>query len=524
VDPAAELETVRSRLNADLRKADDESFLRLIFAIDSLQNGRANLAAPILRGKYPEAAVGAALPSRSRIHEWELETLANEALAQPYRRFGFGFPTVRLDCNNYDTMVHLTNLLRETENLEYAASGVNVLKEMYRIAARQFEWQRGFFNKTSLYRSAFLFDGPACQQRLTAKTGFSFNELSLAGFCLYTIFNHYAQLDRNLPMDHVGISDSLRNATLELITCSIDEARTAARTQRAGWKWIAYRPSVLRQKPCIGLRYSGKLVIAPLPALILERLSSGIFYDVAADEGGVRNEIGSRFEEYCARLLSLTQRTLRYSREFAYRTKRGDVRTPDILLGESSARWALIECKATRMSFPARYSDTFESERGYGEIAKAVFQIWRYVAHCRLGIAPDTVVPDCTGVVLTLDSWMLMGSGSIYERVYEEARKLAASKEPRVLPADQIPVIFCQIPEWEELLTSSTEQGFRRVLQGAATDEFRGWPLSSIPKRDDDKKKYRYPFRDLHKVVPWWGQLASRGTRRRRPNSSDSVE
>jgi hypothetical protein len=52
------------------------------------------------------------------------------------------------------------------------------------------------------------------------------------------------------------------------------------------------------------------------------------------------------------------------------------------------------------MSFPARYSDTFEVERGYEDIAKAVFQIWRYVAHCRLGTASDTLTDNCVGVVL----------------------------------------------------------------------------------------------------------------------------
>lgn len=524
MEPAAKLGALQRRLSADLRAADDEAFLRLIFAVDALQGGRANLAAPILRGKYPKAAVGASLPSAARIHEWELETLANEALSQPYRRHGFGFPTVHLDCNNYDTIIQLTNLLREVENLEYAVSGVDVLKEMSRIAARQFEWQRGFLNKTSLYRSAFLFGGPACQSRLREKTGFVFNDLSFAGFGLYTIFNNFAQLDRNLPMGQVGISDALRNATLDLISCPIDEARSAARSQRAGWKWIAYRPSILRQKPCVALRYSGKLVLAPLPPLILERLSSGIFYDVASDEGAVRNEIGARFEEYCANLINLTQPKLKYSKEFAYQTKKGEVRTPDIMLGTSSGRWALIECKATRMSFPARYSDDFELERGYGEMAKAVFQIWRYVAHCRLSLAPDTVTADSVGVVLTLDSWMLMRSGSVYQAVINRARELATSKEPRVTAPDQIPVIFCQVPEWEDLLTSSTEQGIRRAIKASASEEFHGWLLSSIPKKEGDRKKYRYPFRDLHKILPWWHQLQGRKAAQRARGSDAETQ
>lgn len=254
---AAELDILRNRLNRALGLVDDEAFLKLVFAIDALQHGRTKVASPLLRGAFPDAAIGAKLPSRLRIHEWELETLANEALAQPVRRFGFGFPEPYVDCSDYNTIARLTNLLRQIENLEYAASGINIYKELYRIAGRQFEWQRGFFNKTLLYRSTFLFGGPECEGRLKSKTGFAFSDLSFAGFGLYAVFNNYVQMDRRLPMGHVGISDELRDSTLELISCSIDEARIAARAQRAQWEWIAYRPSILRQKPCIALRYSG---------------------------------------------------------------------------------------------------------------------------------------------------------------------------------------------------------------------------------------------------------------------------
>ena len=236
------------------------------------------------------------MPSTQRVHEWELETLANEMLAQPLRRFGFGFPEPYVNCANYDTIARLTNLLREIENLEYAASGIHIYKELYRIAGRQFEWQRGFFNRTSLYRSAFLFGGPECGRRLKAKTGFTFDDLAFAGFGLYAVFIHYVQMERRLPMAHVGISDELGDATLELISSPIDEAHSTARSQRAGWEWTAYRPSILRQTPCISLRYSDELIIAPLPALILDRLTSGMFYDVVSEDGRVRNEIGHRFE------------------------------------------------------------------------------------------------------------------------------------------------------------------------------------------------------------------------------------
>ncbi|QNM83585.1 hypothetical protein H8M03_04455 [Sphingomonas sabuli] len=178
-----ELCTLRLRLEHDLQSVDDERFQIAIYAIDALQNSLEAIAGPILNYSYPREAIGAKIPSPSAIYPWELETLANEALAQPYRRFGF-FPNPSLNCSNYASVANLVNILREVENLEYVESGIPVLKEMYRIAGRQFEWQTGFFNKTALYRSGYIFGGSECSRALIDKTGFEFNDLSYCGFCI----------------------------------------------------------------------------------------------------------------------------------------------------------------------------------------------------------------------------------------------------------------------------------------------------------------------------------------------------
>ncbi|QNM83586.1 hypothetical protein H8M03_04460 [Sphingomonas sabuli] len=105
---------------------------------------------------------------------------------------------------------------------------------------------------------------------------------------------------------------------------------------------------------------------------------------------------------------------------------------------------------------------------------------------------------------------MLMGSGAIYDKVYRVARELALTKEPRILPKDQIPVVFCQVSEWEGILTTTTTEGLSFAIKAAATEKYDGWMLSSIPMPEVLRKRYRYPFRDLNAVVPWWHNFRSR--------------
>ena len=78
-----------------------------------------------------------------------------------------------------------------------------------------------------------------------------------------------------------------------------------------------------------------------------------------------------------------------------------------------------MECKATKLTFPAQFADDpiAEAKIGYDEIAKGVFQLWRYFSHARRGIvSTDAVRADAYGMVLTLDTWLVM-SRELQEQV-----------------------------------------------------------------------------------------------------------
>jgi hypothetical protein len=250
-------------------------------------------------------------------------------------------------------------------------------------------------------------------------------------------------------------------------------------------------------------------MIAPLPELIANRVSAGLFYDVIGGGGPVRAEVGGRFERYCHEFLSEMLPGVAFNREWRYRTPRGDIDTPDILM--RSARGAVvvaIECKAARMGIEARFGDDPSAGRGYEEIARGVFQLWRFFAHCRQDLTGSTIEPDGLGLVLTLDEWFAARS-TYLDEILVQANSLADKSGHDILPEDRRAIAFCSISDLEKVLVTATEESLLAVLVDASGDR-RGWILTSLhadtaaPKVDPRD----YPFSEaLNELLPWHAQI-----------------
>jgi len=408
------------------------------------------------------------------------------------------------------------NGLRGLENAEdgLTLKRVSVLKELHRLSQRQFEWQRGFLNMPQLYRSAFIYGGEKTKAFFAENNGFSMDDFTLASFALRTQFMEKPGMLRHIDMSLVGISKTTKNAILDLISIPHGEARDRATALRSGGGHTGYKPSLFREYPCIAF---DDRVFAPLPDLVTLRATTGLFYDVISGSGDVKNEVSGRFEGYCIELLQhmLPSRNVRSS--FKYQLKKGfSVDSPDILVGDDHETVSIIfECKARRMSYEARFSEdpVADVREAYEEMAKGVFQIWRFVSHHRRGIIADgQLCANVKGVVLTLDTWM-SASGIMRDEVFALAQK-RADVDSEITKDDQVPVIFCPITELEEVLNVATEDSFFKAIDEATEGRFQGWMLWGVHQEvasdlgiDND-----YPFKNrIGEVLPWWDQLEDIG-------------
>lgn len=161
--------------------------LELLWATHALQSDRVGAARAVLGSSFQPEAATTDIPSQFAIYKWELETLVNELLTIPKQPVKRGGTEKNTSCRSFTAALAMARALRELENQEYGtgSKSSDVLKEMYRIAGRQFDWQRGFSNVPQFYRSAFIFGGPECSKYLSETHGTSLEEMSLVGFAIF---------------------------------------------------------------------------------------------------------------------------------------------------------------------------------------------------------------------------------------------------------------------------------------------------------------------------------------------------
>jgi hypothetical protein len=345
-------------LDYRLSLADDEGLLTMLWALSALQSGRSDLGLQYLDNVPSEAAVEG-LTNTLSIYPWELETLANELLRVPKNQAFRMFPT-----RDWGATADLVRTLRYLENADYGSRRrtIDIWTEMGRISARQFEWQRGsFFNIPELYRSVFIYGEGSTAEHIYNKVGATVEDLTLMGFALMAGFlsePHLRPMADASLLAHLGLSMERQERILKLFAKPISDLRIEAKTKRSEDVGVAYRPSVLRSHPCVLAGIRNRRMYAPVPELIAQRVSSGLFYDAVTGGGDMRKEYGKRFETYVHALMSHSLPEARWEPEFKYRTRLGPHDSPDVMLLEGDGAIRLVvECKAHRIRFEARFGD-----------------------------------------------------------------------------------------------------------------------------------------------------------------------
>ena len=503
----------RKKLDKLLGAAGDEEFIQLLWATHALQSDYADAARKyILPDTIPKGAITTDITGKFAVQKWEIETLANELMTVPKAKPTKNGVTRKLCCDHFQASIDCVKWLRKLENVEYRIQKKpkEILIEMGRIAARQFDWQRGYVNVPQFYRNAFVYGQGECATYFEQQHGITLNRFSQIGFMLFVSFTNSPVVWNDGSWAKLDVIWEEVEKVLALIALPFSEAVKLALKERKKIIHTADKPSVLRQTPCLRFGSNGERIRAPLPELILERVTSGVFYDVVGGGGPIRDDYGRRFEEYCARYLSDTLPGFDWEREFNYRKKPNDFDTPDILCSEAGQLIIALECKATRMSQEAMFGRDPIAARGYQDLTKAVFQLWRFFSHCRRGYVGRSISDEAVGVILTLDNWLILAD-TLRKRVLEDAVKLANEKDPNITELDRRPIVFVAVLELERALSAATEATFKEAVLKSNSKEFWGWRLDGILGEllgDVEHEERGYPYADdLGRLLPWWDEM-----------------
>ena len=184
--------------------------------------------------------------------------------------------------------------------------------------------------------------------------------------------------------------------------------------------------------------------------------------------------------------------------------------SPDVLIRDQGKVVIVAECKATKLTYLAQFAeDPFEAaQKQYTQLAKGVFQLWRFFSHLRRGLVKEDLSTDCHAVVVTLDAFMQMARDP-QNKMFAEANALA-DEDGNITPEDRKHVVICPISEFESVLSWATEDSLLASLKASNEEKYQGWTLRNIHRDTGADKEFGkqklYPF-DLENVLPWWNRF-----------------
>ncbi|WEJ11574.1 hypothetical protein N0Q91_09180 [Sinorhizobium sp. K101] len=512
IEPALAMPMLRKKLS----DTDDAAFLCMIWAVHAVQDSRATHAARFL--DYPKEAETTEINSKYAAHKWDLESLITLNFNTP-KTMDPVWRQRPIDTRSFNSVADIVNLLRAAQDHESDdhVDHTNILLELHRIAHRTFAWQRGLVRAEDIYRYLYIYGQGECAAYFEKTNGLSVMDFFTVAFGHFGYLTRGPWMERIRDMDVLKVSQHAIDRSIQLLSGDIWDVRRESKAllskfeKSLGTKLpVIYQPSYLRLKPIIrravGLR---DRYIAPLPALIVMRATMGLYYDIQNGGVAVTNDATKRFEEYARRSIKAHCPGFDPAPAMTYVHKKNPVETPDILLKQDRRIAAVFECKATKLTFEAQYgNDPVENAKtGYSQIAKAIFQLWRFFSHIRRGIIELDVAPNAPAIVLTLDSWTQM-SHELRNALIAEAEKIATVKEPEMIEEDKRRPVFCPIHELDQMLTLSNEEQLLAAFRAASDVYYQGWNIrqvrsDAVPKLE---RKRGFAF-DAGEFLPWWREL-----------------
>ena len=465
----------------------------------AIQNGHAEHARRYMDFS-PEATDGSA-GARLVLYAWQLETLVNEAMVAPLRPDRRRRQLITQQFSAIYQLVKLVQRIEEADDRAFLQSN-DVLYEVHRLTQRQFEWQRGFLNLPRFYRAVHLFGEGAAGTYFEEQAGCTVPAFMEAGFYLYAgAVNSPTRIWRNHELAE-GMTAAVRDKALARLSSAAGDAVRAARQLRGAGEHIGYEPSVLRRTPILRFGETGEDAMAPLPPFILQRITSGLYFDIVEGGGAIWSDVGRRFEAYCLRYLTAMLDEHSVTPERRYGPKGHSFDTPDILVSKFGTVRLIVECKAKRMPVEARYSGdpVGDASGAYAEIAKGIFQVWRFFSHARRGLLDQAVAPDCLGMVVTADPWLVMGQ-KLHPEVMAIAHALADEKDAGISAEDRRRIPIVLIDDLEYLLQNAAAAELFDCLRTLSQDPT-GWEWSLVHRLAEGPQR-PYPFVDeLRRIFP----------------------
>jgi hypothetical protein len=400
--------------------------------------------------------------------------------------------------NTWSEFSAVVEALRLVENaIVKDQSAEGVLMSLLPVIQQQFPWQRKH-HLNELMRALKIYSAPDVDMLLVRETGIPARVWFFVGFAIAGAMAKEAGVSSNQSFEFVGITRAQSDLVYQRISTTYEELKEITQAeQQYDDRWKFTLNPMLRWPLLSLLPHQPHLLHCPIPSYVLQRVSSGLYYEIVRTPGFDKS-FGNSFEAYVGEMLHVTfpQPQFTIQAEQPYRAGKDKKLTTDWTLSDDQAT-VFLECKSKRMTPMGKVSaDPEVLTKEVSELAKAVVQVYKVISDALEGLTPwkpngQPVYP----VVLTLEDWYLFGPLVDLLRKEVESRMAAAELDSAWLTEMPYSVMSCA--DFECVSPTMAHAGLGQFFERRFAEEESRWLI-----RDFSQKYFPEPYRKTaHRIL-----------------------
>jgi hypothetical protein len=412
------------------------------------------------------------------VFEWELDILSKELILNAPSRGTSDF--TRWRC--FSESVNELKRLEVNTTRHYRAVTNDIFLELYRIAHRQFPWQRGL-DQHSLLRYFKIFNSTGVAPILEARLGVSTPVLYRLGLALTAAFLNQWAIRPPLADDSAGVVQEEVSRFLARFSTAIPALRAEIAATQSYDQGYPYSFNPLRIWPLVQLAVNGRpMVAAPIPTFLYWRFTDGIYYELcdAPDFGA---GFGSAFQSYVGEVLIAASRgrqvVLSEQQYYVGKDRKDSI---DWILDDDTGS-VFLECKTKRLRLESKRSiaTTAELNQDLDAMATFVTQVYKTIVDAKAGCyshwkwREGPIYP----LIVTLEEWYTFGH-RILEKVDEQVRLKFTERGLALELLDQFPYSICSVADLERASRIMSEVGVTSFMSKQFIPEHKYWPMDSV--------------------------------------------
>ena len=425
---------------------------------------------------HPSLGIGAPDPDAVKKHvwPWDLEIIVRELILNAD---DYGSQTLSTWNRLADTINHIRRL--EGEPYKSQDHSADVLVDLQRMAHRQFRWQSGTRKRAAqLIRALKVFGGPELEEKVLAQIGMTMSQVLQLGLIIADELRRKPFIQIDADYSPIGIPTEASQKFLERLACEISQVKEdTKKVQQYNDAWL-YASFPLEFKPLLRIGPEGQnWAICPVPMYMLNRISSGVFYDIV-NVDDFANSYGEAFQRYIGEVIKKVMVGDRYNVDMPvpYSSIKANLKHGvDWTVSDGSGH-LFIECKTKRMSLGAKnLTDEAAVDKDMEAMKKAVVQNYSNIIDAKSGLT--TWVDDGAPVyplIITLEDWHLF-STHLTDRLRASVIEGLAAKqiEPQII--EEMPYSIASASEFETLLQVVAVKSIRDVFTLKTDETHRNW-------------------------------------------------